>query len=765
MTKVVNPEHQEFSFTVDSALLRELGERLVSTVHVALTELVKNAYDADASTVKVHVDPQPSGGPRIVIEDDGVGMTPDQVSNFWMRIGTTNKEADPFSVRYGRPRTGRKGVGRFACRRLGTVLMLDTIAHVQEAGRKPRTARTRIEFDWMKFVPGETVESVTCYGNVEFVVGLQPTGTRLEISSAPTDEWEHRGYDYVRRQLAVIASNSGAARPDFEDDPGFKVELYAPDQSDDEPADLREQVIEASWGTLDALVGDDGRARFTLLAKGFAKSRKFETGHHFPNIAGASLHLGILPGKRSEGVRKPTLLANYVLKDLIDDWGGVQIRFNGFRVYPYGDPGDDWLHIDADRGRRTGKIESQELVQFASAFDDVNPTRVLLSMLSMRSYLGHVDVTSKIEGLEPKLDRQGFIANETFEQLRRFVRTAIEWATIYREVYLQEERGKEAAAALQAVAPLIRARDGELDSSSVPKVAQYLRKEIDRLTTNLPLGDRAERRDVLLKTVSAIETISAESMRQLRHLRLVASASTLTLLFAHEVRSSIAGLGAGSARLRALARRLPDHRQELAAIGEQLTATQGQLTGLVEMTGIVGAFRTDQKPGDVNLRAAVERAIECFRLVIENYAIQVDCEGVKRSLLVGPIVEGEVYSVLINVLSNSIKSLIAAGSRDKAVRLSASTRHGKVLLLVEDNGVGLDKEHFSDVFHPFVSDPTGKVYDQLQANANPEDAAIFGTGSGLGLPIARDMLRARRGDMKFVDPMENWSTCLEVEFP
>jgi signal transduction histidine kinase len=765
MTKIANPEHQEFSFTVDSALLRELGEKLVSTVHVALAELVKNSYDADASTVKVRMNPQGAGGPHIVIEDDGVGMTPDEVSRFWMRIGTTNKEAAPFSARYGRPRTGRKGVGRFACRRLGTVLTLETVAHIHEAGRKPRTARTQIKFDWMKFVPGETVESVTCYGRVDYMAGLQPTGTKLEISGAPIDEWENRGYAYVRRQLAVIASNSGVARPDFEEDPGFNVELYAPDQAEGEPTDLREQVIAASWGTLDASVDDEGHAHFTLRAKGFAKPRKFDTGSNFPQLAGASLHLGILPAKRSEGVRNPSLLANYVLKELIADWGGVQIRFNGFRVYPYGDPGDDWLRIDADRAKRTGKIESQELVQFASAFEDVNPTRVLLNMLSMRNYLGHVDVSSDIKGLEPRLDRQGFIASETFEQLRHFVRTAIEWATIYREVYVQEERRREAAAALQAVAPLVKAHDGELDSSSVPQVAQYLRKEIDRLTTNLPSEDRAERRDVLLKTVTAIETISAENVRQLRHLRLVASASTLTLLFAHEVRSSIAGLGAGSARLRALARKLPDHRKELTDISEQLTATQGQLTGLVEMTGIVGAFRTDQKPGDVNLRAAVERAIDCFRLVIENYEIHVDCEGVKRSLLVGPIVEGEVYSVLINVLSNSIKSLIATGASDKAVRLTASTRHGRVVLQVEDNGVGLDKEHFSEVFHPFVSDPSGQLYDQLQANANPEDAAIFGTGSGLGLPIARDMLRARKGDMKFVEPLDDWSTCLEVEFP
>lgn len=44
---------QELKFTVDSALLRELGEKFVETVHLALSELVKNSYDADATEIEV----------------------------------------------------------------------------------------------------------------------------------------------------------------------------------------------------------------------------------------------------------------------------------------------------------------------------------------------------------------------------------------------------------------------------------------------------------------------------------------------------------------------------------------------------------------------------------------------------------------------------------------------------------------------------------------------------------------------------------------
>jgi len=65
----------ELTFTVDSALLSELGEKLVETAHIALVELVKNAYDADATEVTVKIIPREDSGPEIQVIDNGQGMT------------------------------------------------------------------------------------------------------------------------------------------------------------------------------------------------------------------------------------------------------------------------------------------------------------------------------------------------------------------------------------------------------------------------------------------------------------------------------------------------------------------------------------------------------------------------------------------------------------------------------------------------------------------------------------------------------------------
>ncbi|MBS1174040.1 MAG: hypothetical protein H6R05_171 [Burkholderiaceae bacterium] len=751
-------QNKIFNFTVDSALLRELGERLVSSVHVALSELVKNAYDADATAVQISFQEDSNGGATIIIEDNGVGMTPDEVAGYWMRIGTANKEKTPRSKRFGRPKTGRKGVGRFACRRLGSVLTLETTAKTPKS-----VIKTVVHFDWDSFVPGTVVEGIECQGTTEKYPLDSPTGTRLTISGSITDEWQTRGYEYFRRQLAVMAGNSGTKRIGYEEDTGFKITLSFPESEGEIVTDMREQVIDASWGTLTATVGDDGCAIFTLTAFSLGGSRSFTTKPMFTDIKGAKLRVGILPSQNSDGVRDPKLLANYVLKTLIDDFGGVQIRYNGFRMYPYGNRGDDWLNIDADRGRRLGRA-NDELFSFASSMNNVDPYRVLLNMLGMRNYIGQVEVGSEIHGLEPRIDRQGFVDGQAFEQLKKFARMAIEWATIYREAFIRQRTITEVRQATEAMATILDEDPLQLGANLTPKATQFLKNEIDRLVKILPEEEQTQTKRTLLRTVQAIEAVSADNVSQLRHLRLVASTTTLTLLFAHEVRSAISSIGAGSSRLRKLARKAHEHQNELSDLSSQLEATQNQLKQLVDMTGIVGAFQSDSSAVKINIKTALDKAVSCFRLIIANYRINIDVSQV-QPLFIGPMIEGEIYSIFVNILSNAIKSLIAKGGVNKCICISSEQVGKKSLIQFADNGIGLDPQHFMEVFTPFISDPSGSLYDRLEENANSEDEAAFGIGSGLGLSIARDIARSRSGDIRFVNPIDDWSACVEVELP
>ena len=75
---------REVGFTVDAGLIQRLGYELVGRAETAVSELIKNAYDADATVVDVDfIDSDVKGG-TLIVSDNGVGMTEDQLINGFM---------------------------------------------------------------------------------------------------------------------------------------------------------------------------------------------------------------------------------------------------------------------------------------------------------------------------------------------------------------------------------------------------------------------------------------------------------------------------------------------------------------------------------------------------------------------------------------------------------------------------------------------------------------------------------------------------------
>src|SRR5690606_16346994 len=99
-------------------LLIQLGDQLIKNESIALVELVKNSYDADANKADIYMDQvdDPDNG-VIIIEDDGFGMSPDVVENVWLEPGSDFKgqliKNNKTSPKYKRLPIGEKGIGRF----------------------------------------------------------------------------------------------------------------------------------------------------------------------------------------------------------------------------------------------------------------------------------------------------------------------------------------------------------------------------------------------------------------------------------------------------------------------------------------------------------------------------------------------------------------------------------------------------------------------------------------------------------------------------
>jgi hypothetical protein len=140
-------------FKISAALKNIIGSDLISDDYIAIFELVKNSYDAHASSVEILFDQINTPNAKIVIKDDGKGMNYDDLINKWLFVAYsakkegTEEESYDFrdKIKVKRAYAGAKGIGRFSCDRLGGTLYLETIKDEPDA--KVETLLT----EWDKF--------------------------------------------------------------------------------------------------------------------------------------------------------------------------------------------------------------------------------------------------------------------------------------------------------------------------------------------------------------------------------------------------------------------------------------------------------------------------------------------------------------------------------------------------------------------------------------------------------------------------------------
>lgn len=435
-------------FTIESRLIRELGERLVRQPDVAMLELVKNSYDADATECAVTV-----GNDRLVISDDGNGMNFTDFRDGWMRLGTSSKGRIATSPKYGRAITGEKGIGRLSVRYLGRSLSLVSVAHDAE-----RDLLTRLEadFDWEEFDKKEDLGAVEVPYTLSVAEAGEVTGTTLEIrdvkESASKINWRSvrtasMGVVSPIRSLLQPSAAAVARTPSGTDgDPGFSlVSTDAGDKLDVADALLSRFFLRAVL----RLDGDrleidvfqrDHEDAFISVRDTYANDLGFVRAdvRFFPRRA------GVFAGGAADGRESYSWIrAN----------AGVKVFDRGFQMRPYGTEGDDWLNLLADAARNLRKPESSVTRIHFPMTSEVQASTALNWMLRLpepAQLVGVVQVEGRRqsdgvdEGLTAAADREGFLANKAFDELRDVIRGAVEMiAYSDREISLDEQRKAE----------------------------------------------------------------------------------------------------------------------------------------------------------------------------------------------------------------------------------------------------------------------------------------------------------------------------------
>lgn len=398
-------------FRVRPRLLTLLGDQLIKDANLAVFELVKNAYDADATVCAVTLEnPTEQSKARIIVEDDGVGMDEETLRDVWMVIATDfralQREGDKRTKKFHRFPLGEKGLGRLSAHKLGRSIRLIT--------RRRGGDELILDFDWDR---------------IEGAADLESAGIELEIRDPETFKGNQHGTCFEITRLRETWNRGQARRlhravnslcSPFKGPEDFEVMLSIPDHQE-----WLENLFTAENANKCALYhargsfeGGSGKFNYTFtpppgytgqltkrvekgltvaLQKKSEDSRKSEPLDLSKHAIGA-VNFDFWLFDRHPAVLRAVTEDVKGLKDYLDENGGIRIYRDGIRVYDFGEPGNDWLNLDIRRvNTPTARTSNNQI----------------LGALQL-------DATESAD-LREKTNREGFIENEAFEDFRAAV--------------------------------------------------------------------------------------------------------------------------------------------------------------------------------------------------------------------------------------------------------------------------------------------------------------------------------------------------------
>lgn len=241
-------------FSVDAGIINRLGKELVGKRETAVSELIKNAYDAEASYVNlVFINAQETGGTLQII-DDGLGMTREELINGFMRLSSSDKIHNPISPNYKRKKAGQKGIGRFATQRLGAKLTIITQTATADFAIK-------VVINWSNFNVDSNLTEVS--SQLEIVNKERLKGTTLIIEGL-VDQWSDaaisRAYRFTANLLQPEPLSDERILWDKErKDPGFKASFYRNQISPESVIiDDDEAFFNHALATIEGYIDDSG---------------------------------------------------------------------------------------------------------------------------------------------------------------------------------------------------------------------------------------------------------------------------------------------------------------------------------------------------------------------------------------------------------------------------------------------------------------------------------------------------------------------------
>jgi anti-sigma regulatory factor (Ser/Thr protein kinase) len=679
---------ETINFKVRARLLEQMGEQLIKSESIALMELIKNSYDADASTCKIemgNIDDSEQGS--IIITDDGTGMNYDILKDVWLEIGTSNKadkkktEKIERSKKFNRVPLGEKGIGRFGVHRLGREIEIIT--------RMKNDDECRLFINWDAITKSRYIE--------EFPIALEKkktetfkgntTGTKITIRRLRS-QWDRKTIRECAR--AVTSLNSP-----FDDESAFRPEfiVHELDWLDNilKYEDIEKYKLYSFEAKLDGGFITEFEYQFTpyrlmkrieprhagirdLRQKLRHKLEKKENGELIPvdlskAKIGPVIFKGIIFGFEPRVLELAEVDDKKGLKDYLSLNGGVRIFRDKLRIWDYGEPEDDWLEMEMRRINEPGLRISK---------------RLLLGAVYLES--------EKSTDLIEKANREGFMNNTAYQLLKDACRSTLRSIEIYR----MEDKNKlriiygPQAKTVPVISSLEEAKVIINKNVSNKETVKEINRCLDRIQVNY-------------------DNITGNLMKS-------AGAGLNLVVVVHQMEKIIKNISAG------IKKRMPI---------EQISEMVDELATLVEGYSIL-VRKSDIKTR--NLKDILEKTLFNLEFRFDYHKINLEPAFRNRlDHLDGICSESHVVNAVMNLVDNSIWWMNYAKMDEKSILIDISSEYkGYSTILVADTGPGITIDR-SLLGQPFVT-------------AKPE-----GEGMGIGLHLTTLIMESLGGKILYPD--------------
>lgn len=686
----MSEEIKEKHFKPKAHILTLLGEELIKNPVMAIYELVKNSYDADANEVNVYFrDVDNIDNAAIVIEDDGTGMTTEVVEDVWLEPGSDFRKPVVNGERqivksplFNRIPMGEKGVGRFAVHKLSTKILLISRPLILEYDEDNENIITQyladyeieLYINWKDFSQSKHLSDIPIKWKLrkdETTFRFkEKSGTYIHLSGLKETWTKGMARDLKGHTLSMLSPRVN--------ENSFKINLNFDNQwLSDFPA--VDKIIGEAPFKLFAIVDENYNLtfeyKFSLENNKEIGIRKIDAGEN-PKLYERNIKGEIKPYIRKEFELKEypkevieDLLKTFdeslelpfggfmfelntfdldsqSLKDysveppltrkILKDYSGIKVYKGDLRVFDYGEKGNDWLGIDLKRVQDTSWFSNNLVIGFV--------------------YLDAENSASLVE----KTNREGFVENQSFvlfKYLLDFILTQF-----------KSERSKDREKWLQF-------NKKETKALFDDRISLF-----KNLLENADLNDDEKKKKILEEA----ENIEKKYEEDKKILLIPAGVGMTASVALHEIEK--------------LVPRMEETVKTVPLKSEIITDQVQELKQYTE--GIISVLR---KGGDksVNITDAVNRAFNNYKLKLSdrkiNYIIDIpnnvetiNCD--KRFFI----------TVLMNIIDNSIHWLDTVYKENKEIYLKAVKEENGISIFIADNGPGF-KDDISELIRPFFS--------------------------------------------------------------